>query len=194
MLATTPAPLRGRRPRAPGLSALVVPIVALVLAPALWAQSTATFDVSGYVPQPILVAAPQGLRFGRLLAGDARTVAHDEVGGRHGRWSVTGAACAQVELQLTLPATLGGAGGELAIGGWSADWMGGETGAQPFAPTAAVRARFDHAGAACSGSGAAWTENGTVVVRLGGTVHAAAHQPTGLYTGTVTLQVTYVDF
>lgn len=165
------------------------------------AQSTATFDVVAYVPQPALIGGDRALAFGRVKLGQAVTIAHDDASGRGGQFTLTGAGCAQADFRFTLPSQLtatapDGTVTTMAVDTWTADWLGGAGASQTFTPSASpLRVQFDHAGQSCGGTSWLYAEdeNGQIRVRVGATVRAAANQAGGAYSGVITLSVAYVD-
>lgn len=142
--------------------------------------NNATINANATVLQPVTVTAGQDLDFGNVFPGVNKTLAPDAP--TAGRWDVTGSSGAEIALALTTPANLSDGTNNLAIvfGAGSAGYA-----TTSVAPTTT----FDPAaGATASLSGAL---PGELYVWIGGTVQPTADQPSGVYTGTVTLTVNY---
>jgi hypothetical protein len=128
------------------------------------------------VQQPLVVLKTNDLDFGLVFPGVNKQITLGSA--TAGRFSVTGAATAPVNLSFAVPANLQSGANLLPVvwdGSWNTVNAAGGTG---FTPSAALTP------ATLSGSGA-------LFVFLGGTVAPVVAQVAGSYTGTVTMTVTY---
>lgn len=161
-------------------SVLLAVAVSLVAAPAAWAQAGALDASAVVIGGNLTVAGQRDLDFGLVTQGSAPTVTVAAAGS--GRWRVSGTSRAEVRLAFLLPSllTVDASSMPISFGSTSAGQLGLNlpTFATLFDPAAGATARL-RAGL------------GVLFVWLGGTVTVAPAQPPGLYTGAVTLVVSY---
>lgn len=155
-----------------------------VFATLSWAQpNNASINANANVLQPLTVAAQNDLDFGNVFPGVNKTVAITDAA-VSGRWQMTGAGGAEVDLSFTLPANLSDGGGNNLPIVFAAGDAGHNTANDPSTATT-----FDPGAGATANLTAG--PPGQLWVWVGGTVQPAVNQPAGLYTGTVTLTVNY---
>jgi hypothetical protein len=163
-------------------SAELVIAVSLVLlmfdAPRLQAQTAASANVTASVSQPLSVSATNGLAFGTLFPGNAKTVAVTDAAAA--AFSVSGAASGNVSMTFSIPNTITSGGNSLTVDTWTARRNTSNSAASgtDFTPSASATQ------AVLSGSG-------NLYVFVGATAHPGASQAAGAYTGTLTLTVVY---
>ncbi|HEX5633959.1 MAG TPA: DUF4402 domain-containing protein [Gemmatimonadales bacterium] len=159
-------------------SALVAVLLG-VAASAGHAQS-ANVTVRAQVGAAMTVTGARALSFGNVTAGVASTIPVNGV--TSGRFLVNGPGNTGIRLSFTLPGTLVNGGSTLPIGAWTAcrnNNNNSTNGCTAFTPSGA-------------GTTATLHPSGNMNVFVGGTVTPAANQAGGLYTGTVTLTVSYI--
>jgi len=150
-----------------------------VLGTAAQAQvNNASITATATVQQPINVTGAQGLSFGNVLPGIAKTVLATD-GTNAGRWDVTGQASSLVNLSFTLPGNLQSGANLLPIANF--------TGSYNTANNAAAATTF----VASTGASPTLSVTGALFVWIGAQVNPATNQPAGVYTAPVTLTVTY---
>mgnify|MGYP003404332094 CR=1 FL=1 len=165
---------------------LIGPIVVLAFlawAPASLAQGTASGDIQALanVLTPVQVTPQRDLDFGNVIPGTPKSVGI--VAATSGLWLVQGTAGSEVDIDFTaLPANLTAGTDNLPIV-YSATDAGHNPANDP-----GTAITFNPATGTTTDIG---TPTGTLFVWIGGTVQPAAAQPSGLYTGTVTLTATY---
>src|SRR5207302_4718821 len=158
---------------------VAVLVLALVAAGAVTgqAQNNATVNVTAAVQQPVVVLKTNDLDFGLVFPGVNKPVTLGSASA--GRFSVTGAAGAGVNLSFAVPTNLTSGLNQLPVT-WDASWnQSNAAGGNNFAPSAALTP------ATLSAVG------GNLFVFVGGTVAPTVTQVAGSYTGTVTMTVTY---
>ena len=151
----------------------------------LWAQSAPSANVpasAAIVGAPVVVQEQRDLAFGDVFTGTNVTV--PVTSASSGRWLVTGQRDAEVRLVFDLPAELVSGPYTLPIsfGPGSAGYHDRNVPQQAtlFDPTAGAFARLrDH------------PQFQELYIWIGGAVAAALDQPGGLYSGTITLTVSY---
>ena len=196
-----------RRPASPGTRHAGALALALALCGGLRtaaAQSTATFDPSVYVRQPLQITGDRPLTFNKVRFGQDATVAYNDPANNGGQFTILGSACTDARLRFVLPTTLtsttSSGTASLPIDSWVAEYTNGTGYQEVWQPDEwDYWVTFDHSGKDCW-YGNAWrgftdSETGKIVVRIGATIHVGAYgtQPGGQYTGVITMNVTYVD-
>lgn len=178
------------------LGVLITLAIAAVAGP-LRAQQISTFDLAVYVPQPIQIAAERPLTFPRLVPGAVRTVSASVAVTQNGRFRITGAACAQIDVRFSLPSVVvGPEGATMPVDQWDGEWGFSTMPVGSFLPSPVpTRMYFDHSSTSCFTGAGGFTEDeaGTILVRIGGTVRAGANQRGGRYTSTLMVIINYVD-
>jgi hypothetical protein len=135
--------------------------------------------LSARVRQPIVITPQRNLDFGGVIPGTSKAIAVSDA--TSGRFRVRGENNAAVLLTFTLPTNLASGGNQLPIGSWTGYWnqSAATNGGTAFVPSASQTPATLSNGA------------GQLFVYIGGQVTAAANQPGGIYTATVTLTVAY---
>jgi len=161
---------------------LLLMVAALsAVAPAALAVSD-DISASADVQMPLSVIGSSDLNFGIVFPGVNKSVAYGDAANA-GQWDIVGAAGAEVTLSFTaLPANLESGGNRLAIVYGTTDAAHNTTD-DPATGTA-----FDPAVGATADAHAV---SGALFVWIGGTVQPLETQPTGVYTATITLDVSY---
>jgi Mat/Ecp fimbriae major subunit len=141
------------------------------------AQS-ANITATATVYQAMTITGARTLDFGNVFPGVAKAVA--VAAATSGRFDLTGQNSANVNLTFTLPANLTSGANNLPIGTWTGctNTTNSTTGCASFTPSG-------------SATPSAFGGTGSLYVWVGGTVTPAGNQPTGTYTGTVTLTAAY---
>lgn len=159
------------------LRSLLVAALASAAASVLPAQA-ATTAATATVLTPASVTGTQGLDFGTVIPGVARTVAFGDA--TSGRLRVSGVGFSQVALVFVLPTTLVSGTNTMPIDQW--DVRSAILNTPFFAVPLTVT------------SGTPVTSNlffGNLYVFIGARVVPAVAQPGGTYTGTITLAAAY---
>jgi hypothetical protein len=160
-------------------TAVVVMVGGLVIpAHAVFAQTSASANVTATVNQPLAVTATNPLAFGVLMPGASKTVAVTDASAA--AFSISGSASAPISLTFTLPSTITSGANALTINSWTARRNINNSAASgtDFTPSASATTT------SLSGSG-------TLYVFVGATAAPAANQAAGSYAGTLTLTVVY---
>ncbi|MGH7658975.1 MAG: DUF4402 domain-containing protein [Gemmatimonadales bacterium] len=166
------------------VSAGLVAILSLAAGTAQAQVNSATINATAIVQAPLNVVGATDLDFGQVLPGVAKAVAvSDATPGtsQAGRFDVTGAADANINLTFTLPVNLVSGGNTLPIGTWTGyhnDANSASVGGASFTPSAAATATT-------------MSSTGTKFVFVGATVSPVTSQAAGTYTGTVQMTVDY---
>jgi hypothetical protein len=142
------------------------------------AQTSATIQATANVLSAVTVSGVNGLAFGNVTPGVAKTVAITDAGA--GRFDVDKANDENVTLSFTLPANLTSGANSLPIGSWTGGWN--------TTPDAASATGFVPSAAGHTTAGATGT---AVHVYVGATVTPPAGQAAGAYSGDVTMSVVY---
>jgi hypothetical protein len=165
-----------------GTALTVLGCVTLLATPAA-AQTTATASIAATANvvgvTPLTAVGVADLVFGPVLAGVATPIADPATQG--GRFDLTGEPLAPIGLTYTLPTDLSGAGGTIPISFGPNDgllWDPYPGAFTTFDPNLPVNSAID--------------ATGNLTVGIIGTVSPAAGTTTGLYTGTITLTVSYL--
>lgn len=140
------------------------------------ASIAATANVTGFAP--LTAAGVNALDFGNVVAGVPK--APTSLSANAGRFNISGQASTAVTVTFTLPTVLTGPGGTIPATFSSTDgllWSAYPTTFTTFNPNAPFFTTT-------SGSG-------NLVIGISGTVSAPVATTTGVYSGTVTLTVTY---
>lgn len=146
-----------------------------------FAQNTGNITAQANVVTPITVTPQINLDFGNVFPGVAKTV--PRTAATAGRWRASGFGGAQVTLSFTLPTNLTSGANTLPIS------FGAGTAGRNTVLDAATATAFDPAAGATANLAAAPASE--LFVWIGGTVTPTVAQPAGLYTGTITLTVSY---
>ena len=153
--------------------------MSVLTAPAA-AQATAsiadTANVTGFAP--LTAAGVNTLDFGNVVAGVPKSPT--SMAANAGRFNISGQASTPVTVTFTLPTVLTGPGGPIPVTFGILDglhWTAYPTTFAPFNPNAPFFTATDG--------------TGNLVIGISGTVTAPVATTTGVYTGTVTLTVTY---
>lgn len=168
--------------RLPGMTAELMITVAFALLAAdvhaAGAQTSASANVTASVSQPLSVSATNGLAFGTLFPGNAKTVAVTEAAAA--AFSISGAANGNVSMTFGIPSTITSGANTLTVDTWTArrNTTNSASSGTDFTPSASATQ------AALSGSG-------NLYVFVGATAHPGSSQAAGAYTGTLTLTVVY---
>lgn len=151
---------------------------ALLFAPALRAQNSASASVSANVQQPITVTKTNDLAFGNVFPG--LSVSIPVTSSSAAAFSIAGQASANVNLTFTLPSNLTSGSDNLPISSWVArrNTTNSSSSGTDFTPSSSATS------ATLSGTGALY-------VFLGATATPAVSQPAGTYSGTATMTVVY---
>ena len=158
------------------LAALALTVLATAAAQAQ--VNNVSITATATVQQPINVSTGQSLNFGNVFPGVVKAIAATD-GTNAGRWDVTGQASTLVNLSFTLPANLQSGLNLLPI----ANFTGGTNTVSNAATAAAITPSL--------GGSATLSVSGQLYVWVGGQVSPVINQPAGVYTGSVTLTVTY---
>jgi hypothetical protein len=153
----------------------------LVASTAQAQPNAADITASATVLSPLTVVNQNDLDFGTVFPGVDASVAITD--GTAGRWYITGADNAEVDLTFTLVANLTSGGNNLPI-----VFAAGDAGYNTTNLASAATTFDPNAGATTNLSNAA---TGELYVWIGGTVQPATGQPAGTYTETITLTVDY---
>jgi hypothetical protein len=143
--------------------------------------NAADITASATVLSPLTVVNQNDLDFGDVFPGVDASVAITDA--TAGRWYITGADNAEVDLTFTLVANLTSGGNNLPI-----VFAAGDAGYNVANVPGAATTFDPNAGATTNLSNAA---TGELYVWIGGTVQPATGQPAGVYTETITLTVDY---
>lgn len=159
------------------LTLAVLTLVAVAAVAAHAQVNNASINATATVEQPINATGAQGLDFQNVFPGVSKTVA--VTGATAGRYDVTGANSASVQLTFSLPANLAAAANLLPIGTWTGNHntTNSPTGTG-FTPSAAP-------------TNAALSATGQLFVFIGATVTPAVNQPAGVYSAPVQMTVVY---
>lgn len=161
------------------LTLAVLTLVAVAAVAAHAQVNNASINATATVEQPINVTGAQALDFQNVFPGVSKTVA--VTGATAGRYDVTGANIAVVQLTFSLPANLAAAANLLPIGTWTGNHntTPSPTGGTGFTPSAAPT------NATLSAT------TGQLFVFIGATVTPAVNQPAGVYSAPVQMTVVY---
>jgi spore coat protein U-like protein len=157
--------------------------LALVLASPAAAQSSANASIQAlaYVQgvAPLTALGVNDLDFGVVIAGTP--TAPTNLANQAGRFDISGEPGNPVTVNLTLPLTLSGAGGDIPISFSTTDgllWAPFPTSNTTFDPNVPLVTSLD--------------ASGNLTVGISGTVSPPASTTTGNYTATITLTVSYL--
>jgi len=165
------------------LTGALLAVVVLAWAPAALAQGSASANINATatVLNAVSVTAQQDLDFGNVIPGTNKSVAITSVNA--GRWMVQGTAGAEVGITFpALPMSLSDGSNALAL-----VYSGTDAG-HNVVNNASTATTFDPLPGTTANIGVSPAE---LHVWIGGTVVPTAMQPSGIYTGTITMQATY---
>ncbi len=157
---------------------LAIAAVALLVAGAAQAQSSASISATASIAANLGVARVTDLAFGTVFPGFARTVDPITGGASAGSFSLTGQANAQLNLTWSVPANLTDGGTNLLPVAFTASYN--TTNSQATSTSLTIPDNTKR----LSGTGQAF-------VWIGGTVTPAGNQAVASYSGTVQLTAAY---
>jgi hypothetical protein len=141
--------------------------------------NNASIQATAVVQQPINVTGAADLTFGNVFPGLDKSIAVTDGGA--GRWDVSGQATANVALTFALPASLSDGTNSLAIASYTGHWnntAASPSGGSGFTPSAAA-------------TNAVLGAAGQLYVYVGATVSPTTTQPSGSYSGSLSMTVVY---